>query len=278
MKKFFKPILLLSFLFFSCSSLRVEKTFLPKEELFSFTPISGGIEYASFSSENGKVKMHAAKIDLRKGVKVITQKADDYSLSHGEFLIKGETVLSFAKRYKCLLSVNASPFTGGFTGKMKGNVGVIISDGKQISSAVSRYGAFVITKDDKAKIVPSQNKEAFSECILAVGGFFQVIHEGKLVGNFLCNRDSRVVIGTREDGNVVIVLVVEGEIFSGSAGLSFEESARVMQKLGAEEALELDGGGSATMVLQKENGKYSVISPSFRFFPLRKVASCIGFR
>lgn len=275
MKKFPKLILLLPFLFFSCNSLRVEKNFLPNEEQISFTPVSYGIEIAEFSSENGKVKMHAAKIDLRKGVKVITQVAEDYIFSNVEARIKGETVLSFGKRYQCILSINASPFTGGFIRKMKSNVGVVISDGKKISASVSRYGAFVITKDGKAEIVSSQNEKAFSECILAVGGFFQVLEDGKPVGNFLCRRDSRVVIGTREDGSVVIVLVVEGEVFSGSMGLSFEECARVMQKLGADDALHLDGGGSATMVLRTKN--YNVISPSFRLFPLRKVASCLGF-
>jgi exopolysaccharide biosynthesis protein len=35
-------------------------------------------------------------------------------------------------------------------------------------------------------------------------------------------------------------------------GASFEESARIMQALGAEEAVNLDGGGSTTLTIGEE--------------------------
>ena len=49
-----------------------------------------------------------------------------------------------------------------------------------------------------------------------------------------------------------------------------------MQTLGADDALQLDGGGSSTLVI-KRGGKHRVAVPTIAFLPLRKVASCFGF-
>lgn len=52
-------------------------------------------------------------------------------------------------------------------------------------------------------------------------------------------------------GNLLLV-AVDGRQPGYSVGASFEESARIMQALGAEEAVNLDGGGSTTITIGEE--------------------------
>ncbi len=72
----------------------------------------------------------------------------------------------------------------------------------------------------------------------------------------------RTAIGIDYDTNDVLILVVDGRQ-SFSRGYTMVELAEAMIELGCDEALNLDGGGSSTMVAKKPNGKVGVVnSPS----------------
>ncbi len=72
----------------------------------------------------------------------------------------------------------------------------------------------------------------------------------------------RTAVGIDEDGNKVFFLTVDGRQ-SFSRGYTMVELANMMQALGAENALNLDGGGSTTMVGHTDAGQLSVLnSPS----------------
>jgi exopolysaccharide biosynthesis protein len=55
--------------------------------------------------------------------------------------------------------------------------------------------------------------------------------------------------GVERNGDLLLV-AVDGRAPGYSAGLDFEEEAAVMRRLGARDALNLDGGGSTTMVIR----------------------------
>jgi Phosphodiester glycosidase len=72
----------------------------------------------------------------------------------------------------------------------------------------------------------------------------------------------RTAIGIDRDTNTILLLVIDGRQ-DFSRGYTMVELARLMEELGAEEALNLDGGGSSTMVARRPNGKVQVLnSPS----------------
>jgi len=68
---------------------------------------------------------------------------------------------------------------------------------------------------------------------------------------FGVRRNPRTLAGVKPDGTLLLV-TVDGRAPGYSVGASFEESARLMQALGATQALNLDGGGSTTMTLGEE--------------------------
>ncbi|MCA6096024.1 phosphodiester glycosidase family protein [Streptomyces sp. SCA3-4] len=65
---------------------------------------------------------------------------------------------------------------------------------------------------------------------------------------FATHRHPRTLAGVTDDGSLLFV-TVDGRRPGYSSGLSFRESAAVMRALGAVDALNLDGGGSTTMVV-----------------------------
>ncbi|GGE13986.1 hypothetical protein GCM10011571_14310 [Marinithermofilum abyssi] len=64
-------------------------------------------------------------------------------------------------------------------------------------------------------------------------------------------RHPRTLAGTTPDGKILLV-TVDGRKPGHSVGASFKESAEIMKALGASEAVNLDGGGSTTMTVQKQ--------------------------
>jgi exopolysaccharide biosynthesis protein len=69
-----------------------------------------------------------------------------------------------------------------------------------------------------------------------------------LYGRFVAARNPRTLAGVKADGTLLLV-TVDGR-HPGRSGMSLPEAARLMQSLGALDALNLDGGGSTAMVVR----------------------------
>jgi hypothetical protein len=88
-----------------------------------------------------------------------------------------------------------------------------------------------------------------------VGGFPLLLLDGESVLHrvpriwppFATGRHPRTAVGIRADGTIVLV-VVDGRQEGYSVGMTLEETAVLMRELGAVDALNLDGGGSTTLV------------------------------
>ncbi len=85
--------------------------------------------------------------------------------------------------------------------------------------------------------------------ILLVNGQTQTNPDGFNPTSFVNFRHPRTAIGTRKDGALVLV-TVDGRQPKKSVGMTIPELAALMLELGCEDALNLDGGGSTTMVIR----------------------------
>jgi hypothetical protein len=68
---------------------------------------------------------------------------------------------------------------------------------------------------------------------------------------FLSNRHPRTLVATNRDASKAWLVVVDGRQAS-SLGMSFPEMANMLLELGAWDAVNLDGGGSSTMIYQDQ--------------------------
>jgi hypothetical protein len=91
----------------------------------------------------------------------------------------------------------------------------------------------------------------------AIGGFPLLLVDGNRVGDlevsdrpsFAAERHPRTAVGFDEDQDVLWVLVVDGRQPDHSMGMTLPELAGLFEILGAEDAINLDGGGSSAMVV-----------------------------
>lgn len=97
-----------------------------------------------------------------------------------------------------------------------------------------------------------------------------LIYEGEMLPlqenlGFVNDRHNRTAVGIRADGTVLLV-VVDGRA-PMAAGMSLQELQQVMRWLGCRDALNLDGGGSATFYadLRGNHGVLNYPSDNGRF-------------
>jgi len=97
---------------------------------------------------------------------------------------------------------------------------------------------------------------------MAITGNRFLVREGLIEVTDDREMHPRTAIGIDRDTGDILLLVVDGRQ-SFSRGVTMVELADMMIDLGADEALNLDGGGSSTMVAKKPNGNVGVVnSPS----------------
>jgi hypothetical protein len=89
----------------------------------------------------------------------------------------------------------------------------------------------------------------------------------------------RTAIGYSRNARYLYLVVVDGRQPFYSEGITLHELARLMISLGAAYAMNLDGGGSSTMVVEAANGKPRILnSPIDNYIPGRErpVANHLG--
>lgn len=97
---------------------------------------------------------------------------------------------------------------------------------------------------------------ATSEILFAFSGKPVLVKDGVVVSGLWTHTGiqslfaaPRTAVGLTEDGNTLIMAVVDGRL-PGARGVTLKELAEIMISLGAHEALNLDGGGSSTAAVQ----------------------------
>nr|WP_255429841.1 phosphodiester glycosidase family protein [Streptomonospora sp. PA3] len=105
----------------------------------------------------------------------------------------------------------------------------------------------------------------------AVGGRHVLLRDGRPTGADDGARHPRTAIGFSRDGRRMFVLVADGRA-PGAPGATLPEAAERLRRAGAHDALELDGGGSATL-LAREPGTGAPVVRNRTGEPLRAVAN-----
>jgi exopolysaccharide biosynthesis protein len=122
-----------------------------------------------------------------------------------------------------------------------------------------RSGDHVQVETGLRSLLPDPEGE-WTEARFIVGGGPLLLHDGQrleepatesISQSFFLARHPRTAVGARADGTLVLV-TVDGRRPSESVGMSIPELTDLMLELGCRHAINLDGGGSTTMVVSGE--------------------------
>ena len=177
---------------------------------------------------------------------------------------RGEYVTKMAERNNALLAINGGGFMDPGGSSWGGTpTGITISNGKIITnneygSATSNGGVIGFTEDGTLMLLKVNTAaEALRQGVTnAVSwGPFLIVNgvSSKISGNGGWGMGARTAIGQRSDG-VVLLLVVDSNA-SRTKGATMSDLTEIMERYGAVNASNLDGGTSSVMALPKQIAK-----------------------
>lgn len=140
--------------------------------------------------------------------------------------------------------------------------GLCIKQGRVLSGTGGRPW-FGITKDGVPVMGTDADYSKYAGKLQeAVGGSAILLRDGFVVNvDYLsaakADRHPRTVVGVREDGTLLLI-AVDGRQTKLSNGASLSDLAGILLELGAVDGINLDGGGSTTLITTNGEGKYTV--------------------
>jgi hypothetical protein len=118
-----------------------------------------------------------------------------------------------------------------------------------VSSNTSGNGATAIKQMKKRQVVRLTWSFGWPGVMDSIGGMPQLVRNGKNIAHtcssYFCSKNPRTAMGVKADGTILLV-TVDGRK-SSSVGMSLIQLGKYMIDLGAENAVNLDGGGGAAM-------------------------------
>ncbi len=241
-------------------------------KISSWKPIFKGVEYCEGRAKKPRpLEMRAFRVDLREPtVSFLVTPPNGEAPKDTDARKTSE----FLTEFKCQVAINGSPF-GPFASK-KGDpqdvVGISMSRGDLYSPAHKDYDAILIGKDKRVTLARKSINASKAEH--AIGGFYALLIDGRNNGGMKALHP-RSALGVTRDGRYLILMVIDGRQEGYSEGTTTAETAEWIRKLGAYNALNLDGGGSTTLVMDDGEGKPKVLNrPSGKF--QRHVANHLG--
>jgi hypothetical protein len=223
----------------------------------------------------GPVAGIVVKIDLTDPRVAVTVALADDRDPDGDGPCVGilDTTSSAAKRHDFDVTMNASFFAAPFAKEARGKQiryfvgnctypeGWHVANGKLISKPTKEVLRATIVVHANGKISIHDNlRELPADTRYAVSGSATVLHGGKpFVSTAAAPRHPRSAVGISADGATLVLLAVDGrqatveESIYGrvhSRGATLQELGELMRGFGASNAINLDGGGSTSIVLK----------------------------
>ena len=169
----------------------------------------------------------------------------------------GEYLTTMAKDNDALIAINGGGFDDpNFNSNGASPLGITFSGGKLITSKSynGQGGLIGFTEDDKlvlGKMNVAKAKELKIRDGVTFGPFLIVNGKSSNVfGNGGWGTAPRTAIGQRKDG-IVLFLVIDGRTLT-RPGASMNDLIEIMERYGAYNAANLDGGTSSVMVVNNE--------------------------
>ncbi len=198
-----------------------------------------------------------------------------------------ETTLAFAERTGAQLAINTSAFGPGRGSPLQPMdvAGFAAYEGNVYSKSVRDYGAMFIDKDGRIRLKapPLEGDDVWH----AIPGFRMLLDDGKpavkdhVFATAFGNINPRTAVGVDRTGQKLWIVIADGRQRERTLGMTLPELAAVFQWVGAWDALNLDGGGSSTLVMQDGTGKHRLVNEAInggKVGVLRQVAHNLGIK
>lgn len=180
----------------------------------------------------------------------------------------GYTVSEFLSRHRLQLAVNAGLFDPGTyylpAGTPMDIAGFSVSEGRVVSTQDSSDNAatMAFSEANVPTVIPTNWPPVSAAGIYtAVSGSYPILVAGRNLGasyandrDFIHRTNPRTVYGVTRDGKTLYVVVIDGRQGGYSVGANDYETAAWLEFLGCWDGVNMDGGGSSTLVIEDSTG------------------------
>lgn len=198
--------------------------------------------------------IHAVKIDLHTpGLRFhTTPRADDWQTNQRETI--RQTTRAFVRESRqagkpLVLAVNAdafSPWPAPWNQPTPTNLlGLAVSDGVLVSPP-SGTPSLLISKDGVARLEVTHADTPLDQVWVAVSGFGWCLRDGQPQPSGP-DLHPRTGLGLSAEGRLLFLVAIDGRRLSRQ-GATTEELGRWLKRCGADDGINMDGGGSTTLV------------------------------
>lgn len=185
--------------------------------------------------------------------------------------LTARTTGEFAREFKTQIALNGDFFSPWFSNApwdyyprsgdpvtvhgIAASQGTIYTEGERKWDAPTLY----ISRDNKLSLIRPPASEVYN----AISGNIFLVREGKRgpepvpTSNTL---EPRTAIGFDKEGTKLILVAVDGRQPRYSEGMNYDELIQVMVDQGAHSAINLDGGGSTALVVERSPGKWELLN------------------
>jgi hypothetical protein len=207
--------------------------------------------------------IHVVTIDLKMdGLKTLVTPGD----ADNSQPLEARTTSEFMRDYGVQLAINGDAF---HPWRDLGPLGYFPHHGDRVTPwgfAASRGVVYAQDTDEQPTLYLYQTNKASMNVLNgkvynAVSGFALMVWNGNIVeGLDNSDRDPRTAVGINRSGNRLIIIIVDGRQPGYSEGVTYAELAQLMLEQKVYSGMNLDGGGSSTLVVQGENGEPQVLN------------------
>jgi hypothetical protein len=234
-----------------------------------YTPIYQGISEATatIQASAGTAFGYVMQINLdAPGIGFTTTPLTAGGSPGGSVETTSQTTAQFLQSSGAQVAINANFFNNCCSTTTPANEtfnGLAISNGTLVAPDESGFADLLLTANNQASMVAggSANLNGVSN---AVAGSGFVVQNGVNIGASTVGgaSDPRTLIGLSQNDQYLYLVTIDGGSSDGN-GVTGSEEANFMLDLGAYNAINMDGGGSTSMVVEGANGKPDVLENPF---------------
>jgi exopolysaccharide biosynthesis protein len=196
----------------------------------------------------GEPGLHALRLDLREPRLALRLTPD---------AAKGQPIDKLPGGQEALAAVNASFYGKGFVAR-----GFTVSNGQAWPNPLEAQNSPLLACDLQQRcalqlappyeLPPNTHTAVAGTPWLVKAGQARSPQDDASCPDFCQRTHPRTALGLSQDGRYLILLLAEGRR-EGMPGLSLAATAAQLLRLGAHEALNLDGGGSSSLLIQGQS-------------------------
>ena len=262
-------------------------THRPRPEPVQQTLFSG-IEYTrEIRNTPRPINIHVIRIDLdASGVAFMVTP----HTPTGDRALAGRTTSEFLDEFSLQVAINGdffAPWWSRLPWDYYPRSGDPVDVNGLSASLGDVYTRGIVRPNGNTVYISAENSVSFTppadSIYNAITGFGRIVRNGqpnmgRLRGSYTFDPHPRTAIALDQTGETLLLVVVDGRQPNYSEGVTLPELATILIEFGGWEGLNLDGGGSSTLVIAGEDGPDVLNSPIHTRIPGRErpIANHLG--